>query len=333
MSAIRSHTASAWAGSVTTSRRSRSPQLGVALAGEDQRQRDGAVEQVGAARACRCARPGRRRRARRRGSGTPGRCRSPKRGQRRRRAPACRRAARRAGRRPRTGWPSSARSARGSARRVTSVRPGVGALHQLAAGQRRGGRRQRAHGLLAAGGRPARRTRARTAGRRWRWRRARPPAANTVGRPRRSGARSSTSSCTSVAMCSSSTATPAATRRVVRSSPPQRNTSIGPQALAARRRACPPRGAQLGPVALGDLRQPRLGAVAARAASSGPPASSTERELRPAPASRPPRHRARVDGDDPARGEHPAHVGRGRPRPARPPAPAGPGKRRTELGR
>ena len=47
--AIRSHTASAWAGSVTTSRRSISRQLGVALARDDQRQRDRAVQQVRAA--------------------------------------------------------------------------------------------------------------------------------------------------------------------------------------------------------------------------------------------------------------------------------------------
>ncbi len=55
----------------------------------------------------------------------------------------------------------------------------------------------------------------------------RPPSAKTVGRPRRSGALSSTSSCTSVAMWSSSTAAAAATSRSSPSPLAHRKTSIG----------------------------------------------------------------------------------------------------------
>ena len=79
VSAIRSQTAAACAGSVTTERRSRSRSSGSRRAGQDQRQRHRAVEQVRPARLAGARRSAPRRRARRRAAGRPGRRSAPKR--------------------------------------------------------------------------------------------------------------------------------------------------------------------------------------------------------------------------------------------------------------
>ena len=157
--------------------------------------------------ACRCARPDPTRRARRRASGTPAR--RPRRSApsaSRHRGPAAEQGAQPARRREQAGRLEAAALEVALRRHVRA--PGVGALHQLAAGQRARRLGQRADRVRAPASTPARRTRARRAGPRSPSRRSRPPSAKTVGRPRRSGARSSTSSCTSVAMWSSSTAAP-----------------------------------------------------------------------------------------------------------------------------
>ena len=234
-------------------------QLGVAAAGQDQRQRHRAVEQVGAARLAGALRRARTRRARRRAAGRPGRC--------------GRRSAR-GRRRPRARPPSSAPIRQAASNRRGGLQP---AALQVALGRsRRSTRRRRAASARRAPApsrrarapappprcrwRPARRTRARTAGRRWRWRPRGRRELNTVGRPRRSSARSSTSSWTSVAMCSSSTATAAGSARARRRRA-HRNTSSGRSRLPPADSvpaACALRSA---PWPVGHLGQPALGAV------------------------------------------------------------------------
>ena len=98
VAAIASHTASACSGVAHRAQVERR-QLGVALAGEDERQRDRAVEQVGAAVLAGPLRRARRRRARRRAAGRPGRSGGRSRPARR---PGRRPRARRARTRPRT---------------------------------------------------------------------------------------------------------------------------------------------------------------------------------------------------------------------------------------
>ena len=125
-----------------------------------------------------------------------------------RRRPARRAGARRSRRRTRTAAPSSAGSAPGSARREREVER-VAALRQLA--RRASDDRGRATSSATWPPAPrrtrrARRTRARTSRSPTAVARSRPECATTVGRPRRSGAASSTSSWTSVAMWTSSIA-------------------------------------------------------------------------------------------------------------------------------
>ena len=213
--------------------------------GQDQRQRDGAVQQVGAQRlagglrvavavehvvgdlegqAERLGEAAERRPGRRRPARPGGRPASPRR---------------------RTGGRSSGVQRSRYCSTVVSTGARLRALQDLAAGQRQAGvgeHRHRRHvaGLDQLGERPGEQVVA--GGRRDRS----PSVAQTVGRPRRSGARSSWSSCTSVAMCTSSTAQPAITR--------------------------------LGPVARGRRRTGRRAAAAAacrRTSSVRPPASAT----------------------------------------------------------
>ena len=254
-------------------------QLGVAPAGQDQRQGDGAVEQVGAAGLAGALGRARTRRARRRGSGRPARCGAPKPARASAAPRARRRAARPAGRRPRTGWPSSARSARGSARRVTSSRT---RRRRAASARRAPAPTRRAESARTASALPVA---ASSANARENSRSpvavaaSRPAVANTVGRPRRSAARSSTSSCTSVAMCSSSTATAAAQRPVAAR---RRRGTPASAAAACRPADSVPAGVarQLRAVALGHLGQPALGALQSWRDSSGPPGLEHRRELR-----------------------------------------------------
>ena len=141
---------------------------------------------------------------------------------------------------PRTAPRSSARSAAGSARpeRRVARRPRAAAARRWPA---RGGRatapaaaRRRRCAPARANARENSRSPVATAPRG-------PPAAATVGRPRRSGAPSITSSCTSVAECTSSTATAARDqsaprRRLVRGAGRrQRHTSSGRRRLPPRR--------------------------------------------------------------------------------------------------
>ena len=130
-------------------------------------------------------------------------------------APGRRRAARRGGRpasRPRrTARRSSGGSAPGTARRWCRRVAGLRALQDLAAGEGEAGVGEQRHRRHVAGLAPARRTPARTGGRRWPSRPLAVARATRSAVPRRSGARSSWSSCTSVAMCTSSTAQPAIT--------------------------------------------------------------------------------------------------------------------------
>ena len=249
VAAIRSHSRSACSGPLSEAR-SNVGELGVALAREDQRQRDGAVEQVGAARLA-----GALDRAgdvehvveQLEGQADPARERAERVGRARRAARG--RPARPAGRPPRTAPRSSARSGADSARprRAPRRRPRAAAARLRRAPSWRP--RARAAGSRRRCAR-ARRTRARTAGRRSRSPASRPAAAATVGWPRRSWAPSITSSWTSVAECTSSTATAA---RTSLSSP--RRPSPGPPADSAAsttssgRRRLPPasdRGGRVG---------------------------------------------------------------------------------------
>ena len=232
VAAIRSHTSSACS-LVRDLPQVERRQRRILLAGEDQRQRDRAVEQVRPAVL----------------SGARGRAAHvqqviehlerdaevlAERLQRLRlRRPSARPRARPAGTRPRTGSRSSGGSAARSAPPSHVVAVGVVALRQLAHGQRqagvgehadlalvvvRGEERERAREHEVAGGGRGLRGR----GSRTRWR-----------VPARRAARSTTSSCTSVAMCTSSTAAAARTGRLALVPAGTQQHEQRPQALAA----------------------------------------------------------------------------------------------------
>ena len=211
------------------------------------------------------------------------------------------------------------------------VAPGVGALHQLAAGERRRRRRTARARRPRCRWRPARRTRARRAGRRWpsrpsgRRRRTRSAGRGAARAP------SSTSSCTSVAMWSSSTATPAATSRSSASPSAHRNTSTGRSRLppaASVPPACRPSSSPWPSVtraSRSSVRSSRRGEL--RAARGEHRAELCLCGVRHA-ALRPPEWIAMIP---PA-----VRIQRTSARPAaaiRPPSSAGPGNRRTLLGR
>ena len=164
--------------------------------------------------------------------------------------------------------------------------PGVGALHQLPARERRRGPRERAHRLRRCRSPPARRTRARRGGRPWRWPRHarrgehRRPAAAQLG-ARRARRRARASPCAA--------AQPPRRRHEPRR--PRRRQRRGTRASAAaacrRRRACRRRVAERLAVALGDLRQPLLGALEQRGAAPCRRPRAPRRAA-PAPCSSPP---------------------------------------------
>ena len=278
-------------------------QLGSHAPGEDQRQRDRAVQQVGAAGLAGAL--GRSRHVEHVVEQLEGQpdllAEAPERD---RPAQGDRRTARPAGRTPRTGSPSSAGSARGSA---PGSRPSRQASARCISSPRASADEalgQRADRIRARRSRPARRRRARRAGRRWPWPPARPPSAKTVGRPRRRDARSSTSSCTSVAMCSSSTAAAAETSRPSPSFA-QRKTSIGRSRLPPANSVPVGVPGQLGAVTSGHLGQPLLGALEqARELRSARGQHRAELGLRSCSRA----HGPAVDGDDPAGGQDPAHL-------------------------
>ena len=231
-------------------------------------------------------------------------------------------------RRRRTGSPSSAGSARGSARRHVRA-PGVGPLHQLPAGERGRGVRERAHRVLAARGRqlgegareeqvagrgrrqPAAPRRTRSAGRgaaaRGRARRrARawpcgaappPPRPPRAARPVAGGGTGTPAS--AAGACRPRTSVPAAWRSSSGAVARQRPRPAAPRCARAPWRARARR--RPAPLRAGPVRCSRAGCPAWIAMM--PPAVSTQRTS--------------VE----ARG---GQLGR--------PAPRGPGKRRTELG-
>ena len=138
----------------------------------------------------------------------------------------------RAGTPPRSACPSSARSARGTRR---SSCPGR-ASAASASPRRAPGRARRRRASRPRGDRRSRRaprTRTRRGSRRRPCAASAPKTDQAAGSPRRSRAPSTRSSCTSVAMCTSSTATPAATRRLARSAGEEAEQR--PQPLAAGR--------------------------------------------------------------------------------------------------
>ena len=126
-------------------------------------------------------------------------------------APRCRRGRGRRSRPPRAQAAANSRPGLEAAALEVGLDGDLGAARLLAL--QRLAARQVERGLARAARPPrasrlarARRTRARRGGRRWRARAPRRARAQTVAWPRRSGAASSTSSCTSVAMCTSSAA-------------------------------------------------------------------------------------------------------------------------------
>ena len=238
----------------------------------------------------------------------------------------------RAGRRTRTASPSSAGSARGSAARRSRGR------RRRGAGPARRGRarprRRRAARPRGASPASASRAKARENSRSpVATARSRPELAATVGRPRRSGASSRTSSWTRVAMWTSSIAVAARTDAVA---PVLRRRRAGPASAAAacRRRpgsrpASSPSSSPWPPTSprsRSSTSPRRAGSQrleASRTAVTG--GGTAERSGHPRDAA--------VDRDDPA-GEHrvadPLEAGRG---PSSPPGRRGLGKLRTDSGR
>ena len=158
-------------------------------------------------------------------------------------------------------------------------RPGAGRARRGRARPRRGEQLDRAR---VAGRRRAGRRRARRAGRRWRSRAARPEVAATVGRPRRSGASSRTSSWTRVAMWTSSIAVAARTAAAPPPRPGAEQDQHRPQPLAAGREGRAGVRAERLAVAgdrlaqqLLDLAEPRRQPAAAR--RRGPPSPAAAR--------------------------------------------------------
>ena len=326
VAAIASHTASACAGRRAPPRRSSAAQLRVALAREDQRQRDGAVEQVRAAVL----------------AGPLGRARDVEHVvEQLEREPDAAAEARPA-RRP-APPPSSAPSShaawnsravlRSQRVQVALARdadvPRVLALQQLALGQRGRGVGEHAHRLGAPVARPARRTRARTAGRRWRSRSRGPAAATTVGRPRRSvGARRARRRARASPSGRARPPPRRAARRRRSARPGRQQHQQRPQPLAAGRDR---RARVLGehrPVRARELREALLELVQqprhVRAARLDRP----RRPPRRSPSAHRPECRAMIP---PA-----VRIQRTSRRPARasaPPSASGPGKRLTEFGR
>ena len=181
--------------------------------------------------------------------------------------------------------------------------------------------------------RRAARRRARRAGRRWRRRARGPEVATTVGRPRRSGASSRTSSWTSVAMWTSSIAVAARTAVVARLLAGAEQDQQRPQPLAARRRGSrrrPRRAARRGPSTCSA--QPILD-LARRAGSQRLEASRTAvTGGGTAERSRHPRDAA-VDRDDPAGEDRVSGSARSRRASIFSARPRGSGKLRTDSGR
>ena len=327
VAAIASHTASACSG-VRTARRSSARQRRIALAREDQRQRDRAVQQVGAAvLAGPLGRPGDVEHVVEQLEGEPdaaaevARARPPSPAALQRAEPARRL--------------EQPRGLEVAAAQVALARdvdvPGVLALQQLALGQRRGRVGQHADLVRRA------RWRASSANARENSRSpvavaiARPAVATTVGRPRRSAAASSTSSCTSVAEWISSTATAARSDAVgvgPRRSPAARKTSSGRSRLPPARIVAPACSASSAPCEVASASR-RSSRRAISAGTCAPPASTSASTCSALLTRTVPD----VEGDDAAGGEDPADVAEPGGRHAAPASASGPGKRLTELGR
>ena len=305
-------------------RRSSARQLRIALAREDQRQRDRAVEQVGAA-----VLAGALGRARdvehvvEQLEGEPDPAAEVARAAVRVAAALERAQPARGLEQPR-GLEVAARAGSARAGRSTSQASARCSSSPAASAERRVG--EHAHLVGAAVARPARRTRARTAGRRWRSRSRgrrwpRPSAARAAARRRRARRRGRASP-----SGSSSTATAARSTPVVAGagSPAGEEHEQRPQPLAA--------GGDRRAGVLGEhraVRRPRAPRAAPRAASisagtCAPPASTTAATASAAAISA---TVPDVQGDDPARGEDPADVAQPGGGHAPRPAPPGPGKR------